>query len=177
MASCFSPHPFFSAPLILNTPIQNCYRLGRLSKVSKPHAQTLIHRHTIATSNQRICCNVRTVLKAVLGPSGGIGPAGMAEKLKVVYHRSINPDDDDNCALDPDERSYLAGHGDCAQIVICDRAFKRPRLSLEQTDCDLIGAVASAVTMEVIGASYCTRYCTGCLSLVRRLDFTLVTGT
>ena len=52
-------------------------------------------------------CNVRTVLEAILGLPGGIGPTVMAEILKVVYERSINPDDDDNCALHPDEGSYF----------------------------------------------------------------------
>ena len=95
---------------------------------------------------------MRTVLEMVLGPPGGVGPAMMAEKLKIVYERSINPEEDDNCALDPNERSYFVGQGDSAQIILCDRAFKGPRLNLDQTDCNLTGPSASADSMEVIGS-------------------------
>ena len=95
---------------------------------------------------------MRTILETVLGPPGSVGPTMMAEMLKVVYGRCLNPAGDDNCALDPNERSYFVGQGDSTQITLCDRAIKRPRLSLGQTNCKLIGSSASADTMEVIGS-------------------------
>ena len=76
----------------------------------------------------------------------------MREKLTIAYGRSTWNGEADYCAMDAREMLWIVQDANSAQIIICERAFVPPRLSLDQIPCNLIGNRASTTTMEVIGS-------------------------